>query len=470
MPWVQRYLINREYARLWYGQAVSTVGDMIFDTTLVLWVATVLAKGKSWAPVAVSGIMLSVGIAVMVVGPLAGVFVDRWNRGLTMLRTEILRALMVAVLAALAFMPTSALPVWLWLTVIYFVVFVVNASEQFFNPSRFATIGDVVAGEVDRTRAAGIGQATQAVAAIVGPPLAAPLLFTVGLQWALVVNVLSYVVSFIAIRSIGLDRTVPVRVAGSSLRREFVAGLRMFAGNRFLVALLTIAVIAQLGTGAMNTLDVFFLTDNLHANAHLLGLISMVFGVGAVIGALAAGRIVKWFGARRTTWVALTVAGIVVLVYARQTMFAAGLVVFFFVAVPVTVLNTSMTPLMLNAVPREYLGRMLAVFNPINQAASMVSVVIAGWLASTALLHFHAEIGGLHLGRVDTIFTISGLLIVAGGIYASIALPPDPSAAGPDPSDGGGGGAVVGELAEIAAPGVIPTQGVTEPLIDPAGS
>ena len=444
MPWVQRYLINREFARLWYGQAVSTVGDMIFDTTLVLWVATVLAKGRSWAPVAVSGIMLSVGIAVMVVGPLAGVFVDRWNRGLTMLRTEIVRALMVAVLAALAFMPTTALPVWLWLTVIYLVVFVVNASEQFFNPSRFATIGDVVSGDVDRARAAGIGQATQAVAAIVGPPLAAPLLFTVGLQWALVVNVLSYVVSFAAIRSIGLDRTVPERAAGSSLRREFVAGLRMFAGNRFLVALLTIAVIAQLGTGAMNTLDVFFLTDNLHANAHLLGFISMVFGVGAVIGALTAGRIVKWFGARRTTWVALTVAGIVVLVFARQTMFAAGLVAFFFVAVPVTVLNTSISPLMLSATPREYLGRMLAVFNPINQAASMVSVVVAGWLASTALLHFHAEVGGLHLGRVDTIFTISGLLIVAGGIYASIALPPDSSAAPPERSDRGSGGEVVG--------------------------
>jgi predicted MFS family arabinose efflux permease len=327
-------------------------------------------------------------------------------------------------------------------------------------------IGDVVAGDVDRARAAGIGQATQAVAAIVGPPLAAPLLFTVGLQWALVVNVVSYVVSFVAIRSIRLDRTVPERVAGSSLRREFIAGVRMFAGNRFLVALLTIAVIAQLGTGAMNTLDVFFLTDNLHANAHLLGFISMVFGVGAVIGALSAGRIVKWFGARRTTWLALIVAGVVVLVFARQTMFVAGLVAFFFVAVPVTVLNTSISPLMLSATPREYLGRMLAVFNPINKAASMVSVVVAGWLASTALLHFHADVGGLHIGRIDTIFTISGLLIALGGIYAAIALPPDPSAA-PEPSDSEGR-AVVGEVAEIAPPGVVPTQGVTEPLIDPA--
>jgi MFS family permease len=386
-----------------------------------------------------------------------------------MLRTELLRAIMVAALAALAFLPTSALPIWAWLAVIYVVVFLVNASEQFFNPSRFATIGDVVSGDVDRARAAGIGQATQAVAAIVGPPLAAPLLFTVGLQWALVVNVASYVVSFVAIRSIRLDRAVPERATGSNLWSEFVAGLKMFAGNRFLVAILTIAVIAQLGTGAMNTLDVFFLTDNLHANAHLLGLVSMVFGVGAILGALSAGRIVKWFGARRTTWLALTIAGIVVFVFARQTVFAAGLVAFFFVAIPVTVLNTSISPLMLSATPREYLGRMLAVFNPINMAASMLSVVAAGWLASTALLHFHADIGGLHISRIDTIFTISGLLITLGGIYAAIALPPDPAAATPEPS-GGDGGEVVGEVVEIAAPGVVPTQGVTEPLIDPAAS
>ena len=44
-------LINRNYARLWYGQAVSLVGDFVFDTTLVLWVGTVLlrASRRNWA-------------------------------------------------------------------------------------------------------------------------------------------------------------------------------------------------------------------------------------------------------------------------------------------------------------------------------------------------------------------------------------------------------------------------------------
>jgi MFS family permease len=79
-------LINRNYARLWSGQAVSTVGDYVFDTTLVLWVGTVLARGRTWAPIAVSGILLAVGLAILLVGPLAGVFVDRWNRKATMMR------------------------------------------------------------------------------------------------------------------------------------------------------------------------------------------------------------------------------------------------------------------------------------------------------------------------------------------------------------------------------------------------
>ncbi|HEX5497035.1 MAG TPA: hypothetical protein VFX70_20930, partial [Mycobacteriales bacterium] len=60
------WLINRNYARLWYGQAASLLGDFMFDTTLVLWVGTVLARGQSWAPVAVSGVLVAVAVGTLV--------------------------------------------------------------------------------------------------------------------------------------------------------------------------------------------------------------------------------------------------------------------------------------------------------------------------------------------------------------------------------------------------------------------
>lgn len=429
VPRINSLLINRDYARLWYGQAVSTVGDFVFDTTVVLWVATVLAKGQSWAPAAVSGVLLSVGVAVILVGPIAGVFVDRWDRRGTMLRTEVVRGALTLGLAVLSFLPTDVLPTSLWLVVVYCIVFALNASGQFFGPARFATIGAIVEGDADRARAAGIGQATQATASIIGPPLAAPLLFTVGVQWALLVNAASYVVSYFAIRSVQVNVAPRQRDSEkSSLRREFVDGLRFFRGNRLLVVVLTITVITQCGTGAVNALDVFFVSENLHASSKLYGVMSMAFGIGAIAGALSAGRVVKWFGARTTTWLMLLVTGVLFFAYGRQQNFWGGIVLLVSFSIPVTVLNTAMSPLLFKATPQEYLGRMLAVFNPINQLASMLSVVAAGWLASTALRDFHGDFGGVHLGRIDTIFGVAAVLIVASGGIGYFFLPHDESA------------------------------------------
>jgi MFS family permease len=160
LPSLQRTLINRNYGQLWYGQAVSAIGDTVFGTTLVLWVSQVLARGSSWAPAAVSGILVAAGAAVALVGPVAGVFADRWNRKSTMMRTEVIRAAMVAGLTGLSFVPVRDLPLGLWLGAVYLVVFVLNASGQFFIPARFTTIGDVVRGEADRARAAGLAEAT----------------------------------------------------------------------------------------------------------------------------------------------------------------------------------------------------------------------------------------------------------------------------------------------------------------------
>ncbi|WP_051942572.1 MFS transporter [Streptacidiphilus rugosus] len=433
---IERQLINRDYARLWYGQAVSTLGDFVFDTTLVLWVATDLARGRSWAPAAVSGVMLAVGTAVLVVGPLAGVFVDRWDRKRVLLRTEVVRALLTGSLAAVSFLPASALPTGVWLALIYAVVFGVNAAGQFFSPARFAVLGQVVSGDADRTRAAGIGQATTASASIIGPPLAAPLLFAAGLQWALVLNALSYVFSWWAIRSVRVaeQQHDGQSAAGAGrLRQEFVAGLRFFVGNRFLVALLGIAVIAQCGTGAINSLNIFFVTGNLHTDSRLYGFVSTAFGVGAIAGSLLAGRVVRRLGARTTTWAALLLTGALVLAYARQTGFVGGVVLLTAFSLPVAMLNTAMTPLLLDATPTEYLGRMMAVFNPVNQLASMLSVVVAGWLASSALRDFHGHLAGVGIGPIDTVFSAAGLCIVMAGLYAAISLPrkrePEPAAA-----------------------------------------
>jgi MFS family permease len=334
---------------------------------------------------------------------------------------------MVVGLTGLSFVPVRDLPIGLWLVVVYLVVFVLNAAGQFFNPARFATTGDVVHGEEDRTRAAGLAEATTSAAGIVGPPIAAVLLVTVGFQWALAVNAASYVVSYLAIRCLrlapGPRSPAPAEAGSSGLYAEFSAGLRLFARNRFLVTLLTVTMICQCGTGAIGALNVFFVTRDLHASSGLFGIAETAMGVGFIIGALAAGRMVRWIGARALTWSGLLATGVLAAGYALQRSFPAGLIMLAIYAIPIAMLNTAVAPLLLDAAPREYLGRVMAVFMPVNQFASMLSVVISGWLISTVLRSFRASFAGITLNSVSLIFIVAGGLIFASGVRAFAALP-----------------------------------------------
>jgi MFS family permease len=134
MPGLRR---NRAWTLLWSGQAVSIVGDYVFDTTIVLWIGTVIAKGEGWAPAAVSGVLMAAALPAIVIGPVAGVFVDRWDRRRIMLSADACRAVLVAALLPLAWPSVSGhVSRAASLTLIYAVVIAASCFGQFFNPSR----------------------------------------------------------------------------------------------------------------------------------------------------------------------------------------------------------------------------------------------------------------------------------------------------------------------------------------------
>jgi hypothetical protein len=84
--------------------------------------------------------------------------------------------------------------------------------------------------------------------------------------------------------------------------------------------------------------------------------------------------------------------------------------------------NTAMGPLLLGAAPREYVGRVTAVFTPVNQISGMLATVVAGWLLSSVLRNFSVSLAGVRLGPVDVIFLVSGCLLMVSGLYARVAL------------------------------------------------
>ena len=194
-----------------------------------------------------------------------------------------------------------------------------------------------------------------AVASIIGPPLAAPLLFSIGVQWALIVNSLSFVVSFVAVLAIregavGVD-DVDASTASRNFRREFAEGARFFAGNRVLRALMICVVVATLGIGAINALDVFFVTDNLHAPAAALGTLGAALGVGSVVGAVIATAVGSRVRSFTMFWIMLTALGVAVVAYARATNLGVAIAILFLAGVPLAIVSSVAGPILLKATP-----------------------------------------------------------------------------------------------------------------------
>jgi MFS family permease len=422
--------INRNFALLWWGQTVSSVGDYAWDTALVLWIAAELARNQSSAPLQVSGVILAAAIPQIVVGPVAGVFVDRWDKRRTMVVTTALQAILAMLLilpaanVPLPFIGHAHLPVFWLLSVAYADVALITSCAQFFLPAQLALVKDIVP-DAKQDQALEMTQAIQGLAVIIGPPVAAVLVFGLGVQWALLLNALSFAVSFLAAVAIQAPPAVSSLAPGetSHFSREFFAGVGYVLSHHVLRTILVAEVLTWLGFGALQTLGYFFITGNLHAPATAYGLFGAIFGLGAVAGGALVTLLGQRIGLTRVLWIALVTAGTFVIVMSHLTSLAAALVAAFLFGVTATSIIIVAGPLAVDATERAFVGRVTAVINPVGRLAAFFSVIIAGYLVSVPLQNFHASVLGIiHFGPVNTVFTFTGLLAVAGGLYARASL------------------------------------------------
>ncbi len=418
-------LTDRKFLLLWIGQGISTIGDSGFTTLLVLWVITVIAAGQSWAPLAVGSIVISMTLPVIVVGPFAGVFADRWNKRLTASRMDILRTVLMLLLAvgafSLKFVNVNQIPHLLLLAVVDVTVFLSSVCGQFFTPA-YNGLFVAAINEHDRPRALGFMQSWGNLVALIGPPLATLLFFRIGVLWLLVFDALTYVVSFLTLLAVHVSEVQKNKE--QELRpdffREFREGIDFYVRNSILMTMLVGVVLAAAVEGAVNNLDIFFLTRNLHTPVVLYGLLATATGLGLTMGGLIVGHFAQRIGLLRILWVSLLMGGLFVLTLSRLTSFVPALVVQSLIGFSIGSINVAVGPLLLKIVPSNLIGRAVSILTPSLLLAATLSVVVTSYLGS--VLNFHIVLLSITFGPIDTIFTVGGVIFTISGLYAMIKL------------------------------------------------
>jgi MFS family permease len=422
-------LINRDFALLWAGQSLSFIGDALLDFTLALWIVFDLGRGQAWAPLAVGGVMVSSSVGALLLGPLAGVFVDRWDKRRTLLCTFALQAIATASLLALAdlaphpFVAGGRLSLEARLLVLYGVMFVVYGGGQLVRAARAALIGDLVS-EPDRPQASGLLETMANLSFLIGYGVA-PLLFVAfGLATALIADAASFAVAFAAVLAIHAPpgaRSVAPGERGS-VRREFLDGVRFSLGNVVIRTLLIVFTLVLFGSGAINALFVFFLTADLHAPPEAIGVFPVVLGVGLAVGSMLGGAIARRVGLTQILWVSVVLTGVGAIALSRQTSLMPALVCGFLLGVPNGVMNVVLMPLVLRVTPKAMVGRVMTVLEPAMTAAQVASVAVFGTLASTVFSGFSASVFGAAFDTYDLLILIPGVFCVLAGLIAFVSL------------------------------------------------
>lgn len=429
---LERLLINRNYAYNWIGLATSRMGNVVFKIAILLWVATTLARDAPWAPFALGGLVFLPTGVFLVVSTIAGVYVDRWDARRVQLVMDAARAILFTLLLLatgilpLPFPAASEAANLFQLACVYIAVMINSACDPFVNNALAVILYDIV-DEPNLPRAFGRGQVLMYLGTILGPALGAGLFFTVGIQWTIIFNVVSFVVSFFSFYMIRIPTKVaedePEVQEKSKFLREFADGLRFAFGNKMIVAIAFSMIINVIGGVGIGVFDLYFATNNLHATPQVYAYLDVVMGVGAILGAVFVGPWLRpRIGMARAYWMSGVMNGLLLFAYARMTSLIAAFVVLFLYGISESVFSVAFGPILFRSTPRKMMGRVNSVLAQLITIVSLVSLSFIPFLVAVPLHDKYIQLFGVQFGPIDVLFMAVAILAVTSALYLRLTL------------------------------------------------
>lgn len=177
----------RDFLLIWLGQLVSGVGSRLTSFALGIWVLQTTGSTSRFAL-----IFVAMAVPALLISPIAGALVDRWDRRRTMIACDALSA--VTMLALVALFASGQLTLWH----VYVGVGVSALANAFLQPAYAASI-PLLASREQLTHVNGLVQTGFAVAQVGGPLLAGVLVSSISMQGVLVVDALTFLVGVAAL-------------------------------------------------------------------------------------------------------------------------------------------------------------------------------------------------------------------------------------------------------------------------------
>ena len=391
-------LRRRNFALLWFAGLLSLVGDRALITALPFYVYQ-----RTGSTLASGAMFFALYLPTLLLGSVAGVFVDRWNRKRLMVVTNLLQAAIILLL--LVPLPAE----WLWL--IYLVFFAEIALSMFFEPAENALLPHLVP-ESDLIAANGLNELNNNLARLVGPPLGGMLLTLLGLHSVVLLDGVSFLVSALLIAGITTtpastpDEALP---ASDNVLNEWRAGMRLFRQNRSVARLLIVISVISFGGTLFDPLIAPWIQSVLRGGADTLGWFSTSGAIGGIIGGALLGQLGSRIRPARFIAAGNIIGGILLLAMYNLALVPVVLVLSLLKSIPLVATGAGLQTLLQTSVPDSHRGRVYGAINTTNGVVGLLALGVAA-------------LGGEAVG-ITPMLSLGAGITIASGVLAWLLLP-----------------------------------------------
>jgi Na+/melibiose symporter-like transporter len=426
MGTIRQALRHRDLRLLLSAGLVSMAGDWVLRIGLTYYVYVL--TGSTLA----SALMLLTSFAPQIVlGSLAGVFVDRWDLRWTMVVTDVLLALGLLPLLAVH----RAGQMW----IVYLVSAGQGCIQQFFTPAEQSLLPRLVEDE-HLVTANALGSQNNDVSRLVGSAIGGVVTAIGGVTLLALVDVASFLLSAGLIAAIRTGRREQrarrvggeLRARAAQMRTEWADGLRLASRHRVLRIIGLFVLVTCLGEGVMGTLFAPFVRACLHASSSMYGVISAAQAIGGIGGGLLAALLGHRYSAARVMGLSALAFGTIDLaMFLYPLAYVAAwpaIVLMILVGGPGALLTAAATTLLQRNTTPSHRGRVFGALGAIEGAAIVAGALAAGFL-------------GKSLGIIPTLAAQGGGYVLAG-LLVLVTLCGDDGAVGGAGTGAAGGSEV----------------------------
>lgn len=360
----------RTFILIALAQFISITGSMLSSFALGIWVYQ-----KTGSATELALITLFATLPNILVSPLAGTLVDRWDRRKVIILAECGLSLTILILALL--LQLGQLAVW----EIYLGTAINSVILAFLRPA-YTVITPLLVPKEKLGQATGIGQASFAAGQLIGPILAGVLVTTIKIQGVLVIDYLSFFFPIITLLSLRIpqpESTPEAAGAKGSIWREAAYGWAYLQTRPGLLGLLVLLAVLNFSSGIITVLVTPLVLS--FSTPIALGTLNSIAGIGLLVGSLAMGI---WGGPKRRI---LGVIGFMVLCGfflmlggLRASMLLLTVAAFgYFCGVPL--ITGCTTVIWQSKIAPDVQGRALAISSMVMTSTLPLTALIAGPLA-----------------------------------------------------------------------------------------